>query len=399
VRTSWKITILVVATVAVAGTMRYNKAGPQASSLNADSILSDYWQQPVESQGPAPTHWKDIEADLSPEACATCHPDQFADWRTSFHSKAFSPGLVGQLLNYDSGDAAACMQCHAALAEQRNAFEYARVQGKGHDPDAQGLAVWGNSCGGCHFRGRQCFGPPQRDTGLTGAGASEVPHGGVYRTAFFESAEFCSGCHQFDQSLAINGKPLENTYVEWQATSFAAAGVTCQGCHMPDRKHLWRGIHDPEMVKSGLVANFDVSTDRARFDLTSTGIGHAFPTYVTPKVVMRAIALDATGLPEPGPGISHSIQRVVEHVDGEWVERSDTRLLPGKTASLEMEWPESGRMKMWLEVHPDDFYDHSVYDVLLQQLADGPAADLIAEADRRAEASRFSLFETELTRP
>ena len=201
------------------------------------------------------------------------------------------------------------------------------------------------------------------------------------------------------QSLAVNGKPLENTFVEWQATSFAAAGVSCQACHMPDRKHLWRGIHDPDMVKSGLVARFDASPERATFELTSTGVGHAFPTYVTPKVVMRGVALDRTGLPEPGSHASYVIQRVVEHVDGEWVERSDSRLLPGETARLEMEWPESGRVKMWLEVHPDDFYDHSVYDVLLQQLADGPAAELIARADREAESSHFSLFETEITRP
>lgn len=398
-RTSWKITVLVLVTIAVAGIIRYDTPGTQASFLRADSILARYWEQPLDPQGPPPDHWTDIEASLAPDACASCHPDQFAAWQTSFHSKAFSPGLVGQLLGYDSDNAAACMRCHAALAEQRHHFEWARVQGKGHVREAQGLAAWGNSCAGCHFRKRQCFGPPQRDTGVTGPGSSDAPHGGVYRSTFFESAEFCSGCHQFDSSLAVNGKPLENTYVEWQATSFAIAGVTCQGCHMPDRQHLWRGIHDPDMVKSGLLARFDASPDRARFELTSTGIGHAFPTYVTPKAVMRGIALDRTGLPEPGSDVSYVIQRVVEHVNGEWVERLDSRLLPGETATLDMDWPESGRVKMWLEVHPDDFYDHSVYDVLLQQLADGPAAELIAEADRLAEANRFYLFETEVTRP
>ena len=28
----------------------------------------------------------------------------------------------------------------------------------------------------------------------------------------------------------------------------ASRQVTCQTCHMPDRRHLWRGIHDPAMV-------------------------------------------------------------------------------------------------------------------------------------------------------
>jgi nitrate/TMAO reductase-like tetraheme cytochrome c subunit len=364
------------------------------------TMPSDYWRQPLAAQGEVPRDWSKPERSLAPEACAECHVDKYEEWRSSIHAKALSPGLVGQLLTFDAAQTASCMECHAPLMEQKQAFEAARVRGKAHILVAQGLAAAGNSCAGCHVRNHRRYGPPQRDTGATGQGDIAAPHGGVYRTTFFKNSEFCSACHQFPQTYAVNGKPLQNTYVEWQSSPQAAQGVTCQGCHMPDRKHLWRGIHDPEMVAAGLAARFDVDTETARFDLTNSDVGHAFPTYVTPKVVMHAVALDAEGEQQPDTAVSYVIQRTVGFTEGRWVEHSDTRLLPGETASLELPWQNSDRIRMWLEVHPDDYYDHQVYAQLLGNLpAEGAAARLIAKADSQANASRYRLFETELKRP
>jgi hypothetical protein len=364
------------------------------------TLLSDYWRQPLAPQSEAPRQWSEPERSLAPEACAECHADKYDEWRSSIHAKAFSPGLVGQLLTFDAAQTASCMECHAPLAEQKQAFEAARARGEAHRPAARGLAAAGNSCAGCHLRGHRRYGPPQRETGATGQSDTAAPHGGVYRTGFFENSEFCSACHQFPQAYAVNGKPLQNTYVEWQASPQAAQGVACQGCHMPDRKHLWRGIHDPRMVAAGLTAGFTVDAQGARFDLTNGGVAHAFPTYITPKVVMHAVALDATGRARGETAMSHVIRRVVLFTAGRWVEASDTRLFPGRTASLVLPWQGSDRIRMWLEVHPDDYYDHQVYDRLLDRLpAGGSSAELIAEADARAGASRYRLFETELTRP
>ncbi|MBA7466455.1 hypothetical protein ES707_01639 [subsurface metagenome] len=63
----------------------------------------------------------------------------------------------------------------------------------------------------------------------------------------------------------------ENTLVEWEQSPAARNGMTCQSCHMPQRRHLWRGIHDPDMVRSGLTPEFVAEADAARFRLTSTG--------------------------------------------------------------------------------------------------------------------------------
>lgn len=366
----------------------------------AQTLPPGYWHQPLPAQGKVPGNRSPVERSLKPEDCGTCHSDKLEEWRTSLHSKAFSPGLVGQLLTFDAADTAACMQCHAPLAEQRQAFEAARSRGRADRPADQKLAAAGNSCGGCHVRGYRHFGPPQRGTGIVGQSDPANPHGGVMRTADFEKSDFCTACHQFPTDQAINGKPLENTLVEWRASPAAAKGKSCQSCHMPDRRHLWRGIHDPNMVKSGLTPAFAAEPGQARFRLTSTKIGHAFPTYVTPKAIMRGVALDESGRPIPGSERQHVIQRRVEFIGGVWVERSDTRLLPGQSATLDLRWPKSGRVRLWLEVHPDDFYHNNVYNGLLHDLPKGGAsANLIAEADRRAQASRFRLFETELRRP
>src|SRR2546428_12701679 len=75
---------------------------------------------------------------------------------------------------------------------------------------------------------------------------------------------------------------------------------------MPERRHLWRGIHDADMVRSGLTITAAAGAARYRpgdaaavtLRVTSTRVGHAFPTYVTPRVVLSAEMVDGAG---PGP--------------------------------------------------------------------------------------------------
>lgn len=56
---------------------------------------------------------------------------------------------------------------------------------------------------------------------------------------------------------------------------------------------------------------------------------------------------------------------------------------------LELPWRGSDRVQMWLEVYPDDYYDHEAYDQLLSGFPpESIPACLISEADARAKASR-----------
>ena len=393
----WLAAALVAIQVAAVAAGDLEAAGSNEGQANAPP--PDYWSLPIPPQGEALAAWGDLERTLAPEACAACHEEQYAEWRTSLHAAAFSPGLVGQLLSMGPAGAGGCMKCHAPLSEQAADFAAALTAGTGHLPARQGLAAKGVVCAACHLRGHRRFGPPQRDTGAIGQSHPDAPHGGVYRAAWFESSEFCAACHQFPQAFAVNGKPLENTVAEWRASPFPTQGVACQTCHMPDRRHLWRGIHDPDMVASGLTAEFAAAPDGARFFLTNSGVGHAFPTYVTPRVEMRAVLLDAAGREAPDSAERYVIQREVVYAGG-WVERRDTRLLPGVTATLTVPWRGYRRARMWLEVRPDHYYDTKVYDALLAGLATGtPAADLIARADRAALTSSYELFVTEVARP
>ena len=359
-----------------------------------------YWPPSLPPQGIPPTQWSDVEKSLAPDACGQCHADQLRQWQTSRHAHAMSPGVVGQLLTFAQNDAAECMQCHAPLAEQRAAFEAARDNAVVGRDAPLGLAASGNSCGGCHVRAHRRFGPPQRGTGAVGPSAATQFHGGVIRTKFFESSEFCARCHQFANDPGVNGKPLENTLVEWQSSPQAAQGQICQSCHMPDRRHLWRGIHDPDMVRAGLTVRYSVDAERARFEITNSGVGHAFPTYAVPSVVMHAVALDSAGVPQRSTEVTYLIARVVVYANDDWTETSDTRLMPSQTAAIELPWSDYLRIRVWLEVIPDRYYATNLFPALLQNASqDGPAAHLIAKAAAIATASSYRLFETELQHP
>ncbi|MCH7888671.1 MAG: hypothetical protein IIA00_05280 [Proteobacteria bacterium] len=88
--------------------------------------------------------------------------------------------------------------------------------------------------------------------------------------------------------------------------------------------------------------------------MTNSGVGHAFPTYVTPRVEMRAVALDADGREAPATAVRHVIQRSVVHHGGRWVEEFDARMLPGETVAPALPWRGYARARLWLEVMPDD---------------------------------------------
>jgi Cytochrome c554 and c-prime len=374
----------------------------------ADDFVTRHWRQPLAPQGPPPPRFTPLEASLQPEACGTCHPVQHADWRTSLHAASMGPGVTGQLremVDKDPRSALECQNCHAPLFEQRPLV--GKDGGVAPNPafDAT-LRRKGIPCAACHVRQHERFGPPRRDGGTASAVPREnLPHHGATRTPAFLASEFCRGCHQFtDDGFALNGKLLENTYREWSASRFAAAGVQCQDCHMPDRRHLWRGIHDAEMVRSGITIKLDAAKldaaapswsggDRVvgTLSVTNTGVGHAFPTYVTPRVVLRGELLDVDGQVVPGSRQETAIARDVT-LDLA-AEVSDTRLLPGETAVLEYRrrpGAPGGRVRFSVVVYPDWFYTR-FFDALLRQGAGRGAAE-ISEALSATRRSSFTVF-------
>ncbi|MBI4637598.1 MAG: hypothetical protein HY727_14720 [Candidatus Rokubacteria bacterium] len=381
-----------------------------AGTAAGDAIqefLARHWRRPIPVQGSPPPRFTPVEASLQPEACGTCHPAQLADWRTSLHAAAMGPGVWGQLVEMLEGDpesALGCLGCHAPLAEQ--APLVATGPRVAPNPAFDGaLQKRGLACAGCHVRGHARFGPPRRDGTLESPASREtLPHNGVTRTPAFLASEFCQGCHQFTpDGFALAGKLLENTYAEWRESRFAREGVQCQGCHMADRRHLWRGIHDADMVRSGLTITARAGAPRYRpgdtvtvtLRVESTGVGHAFPTYVTPRVVMRAELVDAQGKAVPGSRREKVIGREVALDLSR--EIADTRLLPGQSAVLEYRRrvAEAGvRARLAVVVYPDAFYTR-FFEALLREGAGRGAAE-IREALAASRRSPFTVFVREI---
>ena len=166
---------------------------------------------------------------------------------------------------------------------------------------------------------------------------------------------------------------------------------------MPERRHEFRGIHDREMVRSGVEIDIEDLGQRARMTLTATRVGHRFPTYVVPRVTLTGVGLDEAGRAIPGSRRTWIIQRRVASGAGGWKEISDTRLKPGQSARVAVPWTlgkeKVQRIHFQVSIDPDHYYREEVYADLLKTMQPGPARDLIVQADREARDNRFILFD------
>ena len=358
-------------------------------------FLADYWKLPLEPQGAPPAGFTDGERSLDPAICGACHPLQYAQWQTSLHAAAYSPGLAGQLIEGSLSHPAQvrnCASCHTPLAEQQR-YGASLEPNPGFDPELQARGL---VCAGCHVRAHQRFGPEPRPAAPR---MDRPPHGGFEVRAEFRESRFCAECHQFFGDPGVNGKPIENTYVEWLNSPQAAAGRQCQDCHMPDRAHLFRGIHDPDMVRSAVdvaLVPYDdpaVGEPLAALVLRNRDVGHAFPTYLTPRVFLSIEQVDAGQAVIEGTRIEEFVGRDVDL--GARIERADTRVLPGESVKLDYAIsPATNAAELVARVVVDpDFHYRSLYRFLLQSLRDPKALELIESASRRISESPYELIE------
>jgi len=158
-----------------------------------------------------------------------------------------------------------------------------------YDPDYQNEGV---TCAACHVRDGVILGP------FDDAGA---PHP-TKADPTFRTTQLCYRCHSVVGGPAqfYNGGPC-GTYPEYESGYWMKErGFICQNCHMPEierpvatggpirrgRQHLWRGGHDPEMVKRAVDIKVVAEPaepkpgDKVRVTLTliNAGAGHKLPT-------------------------------------------------------------------------------------------------------------------------
>lgn len=381
-------------------------SGEREEDISA--FLENHWSRPIAHQGQAPATFTGLEDRLDAGSCGTCHPDQMRDWSGSQHSLAMSPGLLGQLLDMDSEDREshqACLRCHAPLAEQADELvdflSGARDQ-DGETKTATGPQLFrqGMLCSVCHVRNYQFFGPPRREDAPPLPSGKRIAHDGWITSAAYEDSRFCAACHQFQPDQGrMNGKLMENTYEEWKASRYAAEGKSCQSCHMPDRRHLWRGVHDSTMVREGVtIETGDVSvvSDSLYTSLTVTnsGVGHNFPTYLTPRIILEGVQLDDRG------------NEIESSRRWNWIsweaavnlteEYQDTRLAPDESLAMDYSEPldkQAVAIRLSVRVEPDAFYT-SFYKALLDGEFTDRGEELISRALEESLESHFVIFDS-----
>ena len=148
------------------------------------------------------------------------------------------------------------------------------------------------TCAACHVRDGVILGPFDD---------SAAPHPTKFDPSF-RTTQVCYRCHNVLSGPAqfYNVGPC-GTYAEYEGKFFMKErGFICQSCHMPEvtrpvatnspirqgRRHLWRGGHDPDMVKRAVAiqvtANPPAPKPGEQVEVTLTlinaGAGHKLPT-------------------------------------------------------------------------------------------------------------------------
>ncbi len=170
---------------------------------------------------------------------------------------------------------------------------------------------------------------------------------------------------------------------------------------MPDRRHLWRGIHDAEMTRSALdvslqLINLGGNRYEARAKVRNSGAGHHFPTYMVAKAELQFVLQHADGRE----------QWLNRHVIGWRVdtgitrELADTRLAAGeeRTYLQTLQAPVGGdwRLALIIRIAPGEHYER-IYRDSLTRVDQFPASvePLLRRALANAEANRYELLRLE----
>lgn len=307
----------------------------------AAAEVDHYWQLPIPLQGKVPTENHPLTHDLSPKSCGLCHKKQYDEWQDSWHAKAASPGLLGQLHYFDQESSESCLTCHIPRSEQLQQWQQQpnNFQGTGID------------CASCHMRQHQRYGANDKPT---------TPHGIVKKNPLFKQADFCSPCHQFSEGkgLKLAGTFLENTHQEWQQSSWSKQGITCQGCHMSQGSHQFKGIHDADMTRRAFNIKAVREEKGFRLSLTNQYAGHALPTYATPRIIVT--------LKSNTKQKQHIIQRELFLDEQQSLQqKQDTRLQPHQTLELFLALTTEQDAIATIRVEPDHLYQQVIYPYFL----------------------------------
>lgn len=366
-------------------------------------------------QGPAPGSLTPAQRSLDAQQCARCHNKQVREWRGTAHNHTGSPGLIAQIVRMlrfadkrgrDNGNYAEdCQRCHAPLAEAQPVVRPGQMGGddsviKYRDNRAfdSELRTQGLNCASCHLRGWTRYGPPR----VPDSRLLDAPGYPLVESEIYERSDFCQPCHQLTVRSAKNGRPFLDTYREWLEGPYMRRGVQCQHCHMPNREHTWKGVHDPDTFRQGIrldaIAGRSAKTGAVsvRARITNVGAGHYLPTTPTPAAWLKIDLVDKRGVDVAG---AHAELRIGRHLefDGKFTEVEDTRIPPGESVELARAWkrgrvPKATHARVTVYVAPDEYYER-LYRYRLGKTLDADVRAMFEEALAEAVNNRFTAIE------
>lgn len=283
---------------------------------------------------------------LRAEECGRCHKEIYKEWKSSIHAHAYGDPFFQAYWKKDD-NIWVCLNCHTPLENQQPTLIHSipndRVEravqtpNPRYDPEYQQEGV---TCAACHVRDGVIYGPFDD---------SVAPHPTQFDPDF-RTTKICYRCHNVVSGpfQFYNVGPC-GTYAEFEGEFFMKEkGFICQDCHMPEitrpvaagapirhgRQHLWRGGHDPEMIKRAVAVQVQAyplepgpgETVSLSLTLINAGAGHKIPTgdpdrHFTVEFVVR----DSNG----------QVYHHQEETMGRWIlwqpvilELYDNRLLP-----------------------------------------------------------------------
>ncbi len=211
---------------------------------------------------------------LSARACAACHADVAADFATTRHAAAWSNPVFQDGLRREPLQR--CVHCHAPLVQQKLQAGPLGIAAPRPPTTTTSASIEtsllheGVTCVVCHVR----------DGVVLVAGdvvrKDNTPMHPVRVEPALKDPALCASCHQF--GFSDSDTLMQDTWGEWQR--FAAGGGvgTCQSCHMPGGRHLFRGAWDVELLKRSLHVDVVDDGDRRALVLRSIDVGHHFPS-------------------------------------------------------------------------------------------------------------------------
>ena len=294
-----RITTIIVVAVAITAILAWRFLRP----MNI-FIVTDAFERPI----PVKTLPASITS-LSARACAACHVDNYKEWSTTMHSQAWTDPYFQTDWKFDDSRQI-CKNCHIPLEDQQEHRVMGFRDKDKWDPILQPnprfdptLQHEGVTCTVCHLHAATILGP---------RGDTQAPHA---VTKMGDPNQVCARCHvvQGDRWDTFFRMPPCGTAVEIESTG--SQGLNCVQCHMPavrrplvaggpvrnTRQHLWRGGHDPAMVRSALTAELRQEAGasgkrRVVLTLTNTGATHYLPTGTPDRHLTVSLRLlDANG--------------------------------------------------------------------------------------------------------